>query len=460
MSEQKIYAPSSKKQEAFLNATSSITVAGGAAGSGKALHHGEKVLLESGFVNIESVKVGDIIITPKNTKETVLAVYPQGIVDIYQVTFQDGSTVNTCGEHLWKWRKSGSKKYNVTSTLDILEWMQKQIPDKDNCKKKPMVDLIEPVDIGKPTSLPIPAYTLGALIGDGSLTTKSVSITCNDIEIKNRIETEGFSVAEWNAASGKAKQYGIHGVQQVLRELGLLGTNSATKFIPSQYKNASIQDRIAIVQGLMDTDGYVNTTGGTEFCTISEQLKDDISYILRSLGFTVTCNEKYPFYKDVQGVKIYGQKAYNLYIRGRNQPILFSLKRKLDRTKQKNVSNAIVDIKPIHEDFATCISISGEDKLFITSNFIPTHNTYTSLLIALKFMQHPRATGVIFRRTSKMLTSPGSIWHEAVAMYGDIYPKGLKIRHRENEIVFPNGALLKFSHMQHASNMYDHKGKV
>lgn len=84
--------------------------------------------------------------------------------------------------------------------------------------------------------------------------------------------------------------------------------------------------------------------------------------------------------------------------------------------------------------------------------------TYTSLLIALKFMQHPRATGVIFRRTSKMLTSPGSIWHEAVAMFSDIYKTGLKIRNRETEIVFPNGALLKFSHMQHASNMYDHKG--
>lgn len=84
--------------------------------------------------------------------------------------------------------------------------------------------------------------------------------------------------------------------------------------------------------------------------------------------------------------------------------------------------------------------------------------TYTSLLIALKFMQHPRATGVIFRRNSKMLTSPGSIWHEAVAMYSDIYPQGLKIRHRDLEIVFPNGALLKFSHMQHESNMYDHKG--
>lgn len=83
--------------------------------------------------------------------------------------------------------------------------------------------------------------------------------------------------------------------------------------------------------------------------------------------------------------------------------------------------------------------------------------TYTALLIALRFMQHPRATGVIFRRTSKMLTAPGSIWHEAVNLYTSLYPN-LRIRSRELELIFPNGALLKFSHMQHANNMYDHKG--
>ena len=336
--------------------------------------------------------------------------------------------------------------------------MKLQKPDKDNCKRKPLIDLICPVDIQESVLLPIAPYTLGALLGDGSISTRSVSITCNDIEIKNRIEDEGYSITEWNSKSGKAKQYGIHGIQQSLRDLDLLGKNSSTKFIPNEYKNSSIADRVALIQGLMDTDGYVDTFGCTEFCTISVQLKDDISYILRSLGFTVTCSEKFPFYIDKNGNKIKGQKAYNLYIRGKDQFRLFSLPRKLARTKQKNVSNAIVSIDYLCKDLATCISISGEEKLFITSNFIPTHNTYTALLIALKFMQHPRATGVIFRRTSKMITTPGSIWHEAVNMYTSIYPKGLTIRHRDNEIVFPNGALLKFSHMQHASNMYDHKG--
>lgn len=120
----------------------------------------------------------------------------------------------------------------------------------------------------------------------------------------------------------------------------------------------------------------------------------------------------------------------------------------------------------MQEEQITLAPASKKQEIFLNSDATITlaggsagsGKTYTSLLIALKFMQHPRATGVIFRRTSKMITSPGSIWHEAVNMYTSIYKTGLKIRSRENEIVFPNGALLKFSHMQHASNMYDHKG--
>jgi len=84
--------------------------------------------------------------------------------------------------------------------------------------------------------------------------------------------------------------------------------------------------------------------------------------------------------------------------------------------------------------------------------------TYCLLLTALKFMQHPKATGVIFRRNSAMIKAPGSIWQEAVSMYSEIYPKGLRVRHRELEIIFPHGSVLKFSHLQYDSNIYDWKG--
>ena len=194
------------------------------------------------------------------------------------------------------------------------------------------------------------------------------------------------------------------------------------------------------------------------YTTVSPQLKDDIVEVLYSLGFTATVTTKDPFYKDEDGNRVYCQLAYTIYVRGPRQSDLFSLSKKKDRCKYKPVRNSIMSIEPVGRDLGTCIAISGEEKLYITTNYIVTHNTYTALLTALKFMQEPGATGVIFRRTSKMLTAPGSIWHEAVSMYSEVYKTGLRIRTRETEIIFPNGSLLKFSHMQHSSNMYDHKG--
>lgn len=456
--QRKVIGPSSKKQEMFLNSSADITCAGGAAGSGKALRHGEKVLLTSGFVNIEDVKVGDKVVTPKNTVETVTGVFPQGKVKIYRVTFHDGSTVDTCGEHLWKWRVSGYRNYKVSSTLDILKWMNAR--DSAQRNRRPLVDLISPVEFGTKEELPVLPYTLGVLLGDGSISTNSVSFITQDEEIRHRVESEGYVTNQWCKDDSRttAKTYGVLGIQQSLRSMGLIGTRSHSKFIPPQYKTASIEDRFALVQGLMDTDGYVCVDGSTSYCTVSERLKDDLVDILHSLGFTATVTEKHPSYRGSNGERIYGKLAYEIYIRGRDQARLFSIHRKVSRTKRKLVCNAITEITEVGYDFATCISISGDDKLFITSNFIPTHNTFTSLLIALKFMQHPMTTGVIFRRTSTMLKSAGGIWQEAIRLYSDIYPKGLKIRTKDSEIVFPNGAVLKFSHMQHESNMYDHKG--
>ena len=72
-------------------------------------------------------------------------------------------------------------------------------------------------------------------------------------------------------------------------------------------------------------------------------------------------------------------------------------------------------------------------------------------------MQVPNSTGIIFRRTSKMLDAPGSIWQEAVQMYSTIFPN-IRIKNREHEFIFENGSVLRFSHMQHEHNAFDHKG--
>ena len=448
-----VVGPSSKKQEMFLNSDADITLCGGAAGSGKALRHGEKVHTPEGWVNIEESFVGMKVTTPSGKIEEVIAVYPQGLVDIYRVNFQDGSYVDTCKDHLWQYHEArGTGKNKVNSTIYLKERLEKGF--------RPIIPLTEPVTFEYNPFLLIKPYTLGVLLGDGSISTKSVSFITLDEEIKNRIESEGYVLTQWqkNDTRTKAKTYGISNIQQPLRDLKLLGSVSNNKFIPSICQELSIEDKFSLVQGLMDTDGYVDKDGSTEFCTVSLRLALDFRELLHSLGFTVTITEKDTYFT-YKGKKKQGQTAYILYIRGKYQNKLFSIERKKSRTKEKLVGNRIVSIVKLEEkDEATCIAISGEEKLFITTNYIVTHNTFTSLLIALKFMQYPRATGVIFRRTSKMLTAPGSIWHEALNLYTTVYGDNLKIRSRETEIEFPNGSLLKFSHMQHETNMFDHKG--
>lgn len=451
--QKQIIGPSSLKQEMFLNSDSDITLCGGAAGSGKALRHGEKVHTPDGWINVENCFVGMQVTTPSGNIEKVLKIYPQGEVDIYRVTFQDGSFVDTCENHLWQYHEArgyGVSKVNTTKYL------------KERLEKgfRPIIPLTEPVEFNTNPFVFVKPYTLGVLLGDGSISTKSVSFITLDDEIKQRIEYEGYTVNQWqkNDTRTKAKTYGISGIQEALRQLKLLGTVSNNKFIPDVCHEMSVNDKFNLVQGLMDTDGYVDNNGSTEFCTVSKELALGFKLLLHSLGFTVTITEKDTFFT-YKGKKKQGQKAYILYIRGKYQNKLFSIERKKSRTKEKFVGNRIVNITKLEEkDEATCIAISGNEKLFLTTNYIVTHNTYTSLLIALKFMQYPRATGVIFRRTSKMLTAPGSIWHEALNLFTTVYGDKLGIRTRETELYFPNGSVLKFSHMQHETNMYDHKG--
>ena len=212
---------------------------------------------------------------------------------IYRVTFQDGSTVDTCGDHIWQYHEArGRGKTKVNSTLYLKDRMQKGF--------RPIVPLTEPVSFAKyqNVALSIKPYTLGVLLGDGSISTSSVSFCTIDDEIKQNVESDGYSLVEWNSNDirSQVKTYGVHGVQQSLRDINLLGTKSNSKFIPEEYFYSSVENKFSLIQGLMDTDGYVDNAGSTEFCTISAKLAQDMKRMLHSLGFTVTVTEKDTFF--------------------------------------------------------------------------------------------------------------------------------------------------------------------
>lgn len=364
----KKFGPASVRQRDILMSKVDITLAGGAAGSGKALRHGEKVLCETGWKNIEDVQVGDKVITPKNTIETVTGVYSQGSVKIYRVHFEDGRSVDTCKDHLWKVYRNDSPFYEVLSTEII----------KNNKRHRYAVPLVLP-------------------IGNIELT------------------------------SDKSRIYFFQrGVEFSSTDL----TETLLDDVPS---------RLEFIKGYLSS----NTTGEVQIDSFSIYLKDNqvnfIKYVMQSLGLALV-KHKY--------------KENNYCILNKNLKVL--------DLNFSSITGTTLDITSVEdleiEDECTCISISGEDSLFITTDFICTHNTYILLLTALRFMQDPAGTGIIFRKTNTDLENPGGIWDEAKSMYSEIYGNSLKIKEKGHEIIFPNGAKLKFSHLQLDKDKYNHKG--
>lgn len=375
----------------------------------------------------------------------MLNVWPQGIVDIYTVKFQDGRQVDCCLNHLWKYHIAGGKGKRVVSpTSKLLEIVQRENAKSVGVRKKlPITPLIKPVEFGEKVPLAISPYVLGVILGDGHIKpTGGVTVTSMDDEVFNRITSLGYSLGlKQEKSTSKAWHQSILQIGEAIRSLNLQGTKSQTKFIPEQYKTASIEDRFNLMQGLMDTDGYVCKIGKVYYDTTSKQLAADMTYILHSLGYTVTTTTKIGSYKK-DGVKQECSEVYRLYIRGPNSYKLFSLPRKLERCINKDVGNKIVDIVYSCKDYATCIGISGKEKLFITTDFIVTHNSFTCLTKNLDGIKDKNFRCTIFRRTYPELKRQGGLIDESK----DIYTQ-FKGEYKSQAMIwkFPSGATIAFS---------------
>lgn len=441
MGKKTTYGPCSETQRSFLQHKAFFTIYGGGAGSGKALSHGEKVLTPDGFKNIENMMVGDDVVTPDNTVEKVLAVYPQGKVPLYRVTFQDGRTVDCCGNHLWKFHISGSMKEQVGNTEKLFQSVSRAL-ENTGTKRLPILPLPSPLSVGRAEELPIGPYTLGAILGDGYIKEGGTPyLTGMDDEIFENVSLEGYSFGKKQIkADNKAYSRSIIGVYDKLLNLGLASKRSQEKFIPQVYKNSSIEDRFSILQGLFDTDGYVSKNGNVYFDTTSKYLAQDIKEILHSLGFTAKLSCKRGSYRNPDGEVVKCSVVYKLYVRGSLQSKLFKISRKCCRTKEKNVGIRIEKIEKIPDGMATCISISGKDKLFITTNYIVTHNSHLAQMYSLGYIDDPQFRAVYIRETMSQHRQAGGLWDTAQDMYGNF---GAKFRHDNMTVIFPSGAVIQ-----------------
>lgn len=360
-------------------------------GIGKELPISEPVLTPNGWVKNGDLQLGDKIIGSDGKTQYVVGVYPQGIKPIYKVEFTDGTFVNCGLEHLWsvntlnmrtaKTRDKNGKgvyrpnlKYTVLSTSEMMKNIKKR--GRYNYR----LPIVDPVQF-ESRKVSIDPYLLGVLLGDGCMVCNPVSISTKDDEIFDNVKhlNEYRSISEYqrnNIQTIKSIKLKSD-IKKKLKEYNLLDKISNTKFVPSDYIYNSIDIRLSLLQGLMDTDGFISKKGAAQISTASEQLSKDIREIVLSLGGTAKLTNKNPWFT-YKGEKKLGQKAYIVTMSFANGIVPFKMIRKVIRYRQRIKYKEQKFVKSItysHDENALCIKVSNNDELYVTRDYILTHNT-------------------------------------------------------------------------------------
>lgn len=412
--------PQRGMQEQLSHSDCNLIFLTGSATGGKMQPYDADIITPSGIKKMGDLQVGDIISSVDGNIQTVEEIYEHGIQDVYKLTFDDGRTTECGIEHLWQVSERKDKArysdWRVKTLGEIIDFIE-QSP-----KNKVAIPFCGPISFQNDAKLPIAPYTLGALIGDASFRFEGNPVLSqDDSQVIERIRQEGYTC---NFIPSSPREYRISGnnLAAAQRTLNLKDRYSYEKEIPEQYKYASVEDKIALIQGLMDTDGYIDQRGHASFCTSSLKLAKDMQWILRSIGAKCTIFEKKTHYTH-KGEYREGRLAYILHINSLDNKELFFIDRKRDRVKpfrggKSELRLNITKIERIGKKQCRCIRVSSPDHLYLTNDFIVTHNTFGGLLASMKGVGKQNYTGRIVTMQSKDGEGGTSMSRDAEQIYG------------------------------------------
>ena len=371
-----------------------------AAVGGKSLNVDSEIPTPNGIKKLKDIQIGDYVYNRKGKAVKVLGVFPQGKLDSYNITFNDGTKVNCSADHLWSYYSrhmvaKGDTKLYTSTTSDIINSLSKKNIDLSNIKnfgkyRFPINYCVEFL----PREVKIDPYLLGLLLGDGCFSENNSGITfineeqelqkyvknivCNyNIKYSYKSRNEGhcgYSRLMCDTHNGKKSK-----LRELLEYYGLFGKKSHTKFIPNDYKFNSRHVRYDVLAGLLNTGGNVSrgSTSKIRFCTVSKQLYDDVSYVARSLGLLVNtschtdCRDKNK------------HTCYNLSIQVDKDLYSRLSKKHKDRFYtvdfDKPKYRIIKSVEYAGKTEQKCLYVDDDEHLFLVNDFIVTHNTVLSL---------------------------------------------------------------------------------
>ena len=385
-----------------------LVIVAGRPSMGKAQPLDAHIKTIDGWKLMGDLQTGDRLASVDGAESIVTGIYPQGLKSIYKVTFSDGRQAECCEEHLWSVMYRDWDRPRVISTTRLIEMLQ--------CTRYKNRLWIETVsgDFGHSEELPIDPWVLGALIGDGtlSLSHSSVMFSTSSDELVERMDAlvghdmelvhagayDWRIVSKSRIAANGSRAFNINYFRSALSDLGILGRSSNNKFIPALYLEADKPSRLALLQGLLDTDGWIEKWGSIRFCTVSEELANNVATLARSLGGFCSISTKTPTYT-YKGIQKIGQLAYTLNMSFEAGFEAFSLSEKRARIRNHWHRKRRVSFKNIEfsrNSEAQCISVSHPSKTYITNDYVVTHNTALALNFAENVALHEGLPVVVF----------------------------------------------------------------
>lgn len=374
-----------------------LIILAGRPSMGKAQPLDSLILKRNGeWTEMQYIQLGDKLASPDGILSEVEAIFPQGQRDIYKITFSDGRSAEADAEHYWQIqsRRFGPKLF---TTKELYLYLKNKRWRLNLSIEPPLIEFDK-------KDLPIKPWLLGALIGDGGLSGRgSVSFSSVDKqmidmvseELDDRLEIRhgkdcNYRIAVKKRLIDKKGNFIKSNVLALeLNKLGLIGKRSEFKTIPDIYLKSCYADRLALLQGLLDTDGTAEKFGSISFGSTSKELAYQVVDLARSIG----CIAKIRHAAKQTGYRAKGSKEdkkiclpfWVVYIAKKDAEILFRLERKKIRVIRKRAVPrlSISKIEYTRTFEAQCIKVSHPKGLYITNEYITTHNTASAVCMAV-----------------------------------------------------------------------------
>ena len=352
-------------------------------GSGKGVTLLTPILTPSGWRRFGDLAVGDYVFHPSGKPTMVTQVHPIDQWDTWEVEVSDGTVLTFTGEHLFTVDEFVGGPKRKRRTLDVRAMAREGLVfdrplTKGSTKAtkagvgKFALPETEPLEFPE-RDLPVDPWVLGYWLGDGSTGFGSATADVDDVpHVRERCRAAGYELSDLRQKKegGRARQFTILGLSSDLRKVGVL----QDKHIPEEYLYASVEQRRALIQGLMDSGGYIDKKGSAEYCQVRKQIADGMAFLLRSMGVKVNVRES--------EAKLYGRVTgprYRLTFKPYKHQNLVTLPRRAERVQEqrrKPIPRVIKDVRRVAPVDARCITVAAEDGLYLVGEtMVVTHNS-------------------------------------------------------------------------------------